>query len=485
MISDVMLAPVVPELILVVSALGCLVFGAFRGNAAAKTISRIGMFSLALAFVVLLSMTSLMPDYGMKIIAFNSMVVMDSFSLFMKMMIALALIASIALSASSGASSSNSRFEHSVLILLAGVGMMGMVASSNFLSLYVAMEMQAIALYVLVASGYGRAKSAEAGMKYFILGALSSALILFGIAFIYGSTGSLDYSVIKDVLSSSSNLGNIAPIGLVFIISGLAFKLSAVPFHMWTPDVYEGSPTRVTALLAIAPKVAAIGVVARLLMDTFASMSDVWLPILIVLSVLSMTLGAISGISQKNLKRLMAYSTIGNVGYMLLGIIAGGAQGVGSAVFYLMVYIIMTAGVFSIILSMKRDGRENVEISDLQGMARHSPWRAFAMAAFMLSMAGVPPLAGFFAKLSVFLELVDGKMYVLATYGILTSVIAAFYYLRVIKVMYFDEPAQPFDRDESKGRLVVLGLSFVCVVMLILAPSFGLEIAQKAVSSLF
>lgn len=482
--DDFALTAVAPEGLLALVAMALLLLGAFRGNAATGAVTWAGVAALAVCFAVLGAMAG---RGGEAAAAFSGMFVVDSFALVLKMALALGLMAALALSLSPMRSDPGAaRFEYPVLTLLAGVGMMGMVSAHNFLALYVAMEMQALALYVLVASGTGRARAAEAGMKYFLLGALASALMLFGVALLYGATGSLDYGAVAGALAGAEGrAGPVAGVALALILAALAFKLSATPFHMWTPDVYSGAPTRITALLAIVPKLAAVGVASRLLLGPLEPLAAQWGPIVAALAVASMGWGALAGVVQGDLKRLMAYSAIGNIGTVLLGLVAGGQAGVGAAVSYLMVYVLMTAGVFAIIASMRRDGRAVTAIEDLAGASRHTPARAAAMAVLMLSIAGIPPLAGFFAKLFVFKALIDAGMVALAAYGIATTVVAAFYYLRVVKVMYFDAPAEPFDADPAPERAAVLGVSIAGALGLVLVPGAFLALATAAAASLF
>ncbi|HBH25779.1 MAG TPA: NADH-quinone oxidoreductase subunit N [Rhodospirillaceae bacterium] len=474
------LAAIAPELTLAVMALVLLLLAAVRGQAAARPVLRGGAVALALVFAVL-GATAGAPAQSV----FGDMVVVDVFATALKMALVLALMAALALSAAPMRLDNIARPEYPIVTLLAGVGMMGMVSAQHFLALYVAMEMQALALYILVSSGASSARSAEAGVKYVLLGALASALMLFGMALLYGATGALDYVTIRTVLEGVDAPGLTVGAGLAFLLAGMAFKISATPFHMWTPDVYAGAPTRVTTLLALAPKIAAAGALARLLFGPLEPLAAQWVPILVVLSVASMSWAALAGVVQGDLKRLMAYSTIGNMGYMLLGFIAGGADGLAAALFYLLVYVLSVAGVFAVILAMRRDGRVVTEIVELSGLARSRPLLAAGMAALMLSLAGVPPLAGFFAKFVVFKVLIDQGMWLLAVYGLLTTVVAAYYYIKVVKVLYFDIPAEPLDRAPARARAAVLAVSVLGVVALLLAPGLGLDVARVAVAPLF
>jgi NADH-quinone oxidoreductase subunit N len=410
---------------------------------------------------------------------------MDKFAGFMKLMILTGLIASVALSVRYLVEEGMERFEFPVLIIFAGIGMMMMVSANNLLALYMGLELQSLSLYVLAAFHRNSLRSSEAGIKYFVLGALSSGMLLFGVSLIYGFTGSLDFEVIGRTLGGLEVVPLGATFGLVFILAGFAFKISAVPFHMWTPDVYQGAPSAVTALFAIVPKIAAFALLMRLLFEPFAGLSDQWLQIVYFISLMSMVIGAFAGIAQENIKRLLAYSSIGNMGYALIGVVAGNAAGAGAVVLYLLIYMVMTIGVFAVVLSMRRQGMGVYRISDLSGLSKTAPGLAYAMAILMFSMSGIPPAAGFFGKLVVFNAAVAEGYYVLATLGILTSVVAAYYYLRVIKVMFFDEPADVFDGGMPFARRAVLLISILFVLGFVIKPSVFVSSSFSAVASLF
>jgi NADH-quinone oxidoreductase subunit N len=320
-------------------------------------------------------------------------------------------------------------------------------------------------------------------MKYFVLGAISSGMLLFGISLIYGFTGSTNFDVIAQTLSTDMALG--AVIGFVFILAALAFKISAAPFHMWTPDVYQGAPTSVTAFFAIVPKVAAIALIIRLLFIPFAPLSEQWFQIMWLLAFLSMMVGAFAALRQDNIKRLLAYSSIGNMGYVLVGIVAGGPAGLSAVLIYLTLYMVMTAGTFGIVLCMRRDGVVCDKVSDLAGLSTNAPWLAYPLAILMFSMSGIPPMAGFFGKFFIFKAALESGDYILAIIGVLTSVVAAYYYLRIIKVMFFDEAAEKFDKGVDTSRRIVIGLSVFFVLAFIFNPSVLVDIAQVSVSSLF
>ena len=360
-----------------------------------------------------------------------------------------------------------------------------MVSANSLLTMYMGLELQSLSLYVLAAIRRDHVKSAEAGIKYFILGALASGMLLFGSSLVYGFTGSINFDSIAFTLSEQGAAVSGLVIGLVFVLAGLAFKVSAVPFHMWTPDVYEGAPTSVTAFFAIVPKIAAMALLMRILFGPFGAMMIEWRQVIWFLAVASMLVGAFAGITQTNIKRLMAYSSIGNMGYAMIGIIAGTHEGVGAVVVYLVLYMIMSAGVFSFILMMRRGGLAIEEISELSGLSRTSPLMAYAMAALMFSMSGIPPLAGFFGKLLVFKAAVASGFYWLAVLGVLSSVVASYYYLRIIKVMFFDEPADALDPQVAFSRRAVMFMSVMFILLFILSPQALVQMSFSAASALF
>lgn len=471
------LAPMLPELFLAVAGMVLLVAGVLRGNTATGFINRAVMISFLIAILLLLGL------HWEETYILNGMFVMDQFAGFMKLLVLCGLIGSIALSTQYLYQDGIVRFEYGIIVLFSGLGMLLMLSASNLLSLYMALELQSLALYVLAAIRRDHVKSAESGMKYFVLGAISSGILLFGMSLVYGYTGSLDFATIANVTAQAMAPG--ALIGMVFILAGLSFKISAVPFHMWTPDVYEGAPTSVTALFAIVPKLAALGLIARLVFEAFPAAQADWTQILWLLSLLSMAVGAFAGLVQKNIKRLLAYSSIGNMGYALIGIIAGTSQGVGSMIVYMAIYMMMTAGTFGVVLTMRRDGHAVKKIDDLAGLSRNSPWMAYTLALLMFSMSGIPPLAGFFGKFLVFKAAVASGFYVLAVLGVLTSVVAAYYYIKIIKVMFFDEPADTFDDDVGFARRTVIFISLFFTVMFIISPSSLIEISMRAAASLF
>jgi NADH-quinone oxidoreductase subunit N len=477
-LSDIVLqaTPVLPEIILAILGMIILIYGVVLGD---KGTSRVTLFSVSALAVTAVLVAALSAE---KALGFMGSFVHDPFAQYMKLLVLLGASASLAMSFSYNVQEKIDRFEFPVLVLFATLGMMFMISANSLMTLYVGLELASLPQYVLAAIRRDNTKSSEAGLKYFVLGALSSGMLLYGISMIYGFTGSVNLEVIASTLSNDEmSIGLI--FGMIMLISGLAFKVSAVPFHMWTPDVYEGAPTTVTAFFAIAPKVAAIALMARVLLVGFEQVIDQWQGIISILAIASMTLGAFAAIPQNNIKRLMAYSSIGHMGYALIGLAVGTPDGLRGVIIYMALYMIMSIGVFAIILTMRYNERQTDQIEDLSGLSKSQPGLAFMMALLMFSMAGIPPLAGFFGKLFVFQAAVAAEFYALAIVGVLTSVIAAYYYLRIIKVMYFDDPINELDRATGDLRMIG-GLATAFVVLFILFPSIIVEPAQSAVASL-
>ena len=465
-----------PELILAIGAMGLLLFGAITGEKSAPAVSWGAIVLLAAAGVA----TVMGPDHAG---AFHNAFIADGFSRFAKVLILTGAALSILLADEFFSSIQLSRFELPVLMLLASLGMMLMVSASSFLSLYMGLELQSLALYVLAAFNRDHLRSTEAGLKYFVLGALSSGMLLYGISLIYGFTGSVDFSAIAAVTHSGApGLGII--FGIVFLISGLAFKVSAVPFHMWTPDVYEGAPTPVTAYFATAAKVAALCLFLRAILTPFPDLIHQWRQIIIFISVLSMVLGAVAALGQKNIKRLMAYSSIGHMGYALLGLAAGTSLGARGVLIYLAIYVFTNLGTFACIQAMKRNGKAVENISDLAGLARTDIKLAVIFSMLFLSLAGLPPLAGFFAKFYVFLAAIQAGLFIPAILGVLASTVGLVYYLKVVKVMFFDEPAPAFDAVTGIGSRAIMVLSGVVALLFIFAASPVITAADAAAKAL-
>jgi NADH-quinone oxidoreductase subunit N len=468
--------PALPEILLAAVSLALVLIGAFRGDGSKKLIDGIAIGALVIAGFLLLDQS---PG---RVSTFNDAFVVDTFARVMKVLTIIGAIFAIIMSARFLREEKIARFEYTILILLSTIGMMMMCSANELISLYLGVELQSLALYVIAAMNRDNEKSAEAGLKYFVLGALSSGMLLYGMSLVYGFTGSVTFPAIAKAVSGQGGAG--VMFGLVFIIAGLAFKMSVVPFHMWTPDVYEGAPTPVAAFFATAPKMAAVAMTVRLLVDGFLPVIKDWQPIITFAAIASMGLGAFAAIGQNNIKRLMAYSSIGNMGYALVGLAAGSIAGVEGIIMFMAIYLVMTLGVFAVILAMQTGGARVESISDLAGAARTSPGLAFVMAALLFSLIGIPPLAGFFGKFYVFAAAIEAKLFVLAVIGIVASVVSAFYYLRIIKVMYFDDPAPALQPVAVELRAVMwLSAAFVIGFALLAGPLKS--IANAAAKSLF
>jgi NADH-quinone oxidoreductase subunit N len=477
------LAPAAPEIFLAISALVLLMLGVFRGDTTTRLISYLTVGVLLVAVVLVLT------GAGTKQITFSNLFIMDSFGAFMKVLVLLGSALSVLISISYIEREQMKRIEFPVLMLLATVGMLMMVSANDLISLYVGLELQSLALYVMAAFRRDFAKSTEAGLKYFVLGALSSGMLLYGASLVYGFTGTTNFTMLANQFASHAPSIGHAGIGLIvgltFVAAGLAFKISAVPFHMWTPDVYEGAPTPVTAFFAVAPKVAAVALFVRLLIEPFGTMVEEWRQIIYFTSLASMVLGSFAAIGQTNIKRLMAYSSIGHIGFALVGLAAGTELGVRGVMFYMAIYIFMNIGTFGVVLCMRQNGRMVEEISDLAGLSKTHPMLALAMLIFMFSMAGIPPAAGFFAKLFVFQAAIEAHLYSLAIMGVLASVVGAYYYLRIIKVMYFDEPVEALDRTISGEVSLVIAGTSLFTLLFFFFPAPLLNSAAAAAASLF
>jgi len=414
---------------------------------------------------------------------FHGSFIVDPFARVMKLLTLTGAAAALLMSIDYWRGSGGLKFEFPVLVLLASTGMMMMISANDLISLYVGLELQSLALYVVAAFNRDSSRSAEAGLKYFVLGALSSGMLLYGASLVYGFTGSTDFATIAAAVQpSGENIGLI--FGLVFLMAGFAFKISAVPFHMWTPDVYEGAPTPVTAFFASAPKLAAMALTVRVLITAFPAVTLQWQQIVTFLAIASMALGSFAAIGQTNIKRLMAYSSIGHMGYALVGLAAGSEEGVQGVIVYLAIYLAMTLGTFACILAMRRAGRMVEDISELSGLSRTSPGMAFLLAMLLFSLAGIPPLAGFFAKFYVFLAAIHAGLYALAVIGVLLSVVGAYYYLRIVKIMYFDEAAERFEPMDA-SLAAVLGASGLFILLYFVYPAPLVALAGEAAKSLF
>lgn len=471
------LAPAFPELLLAVGALALLMLGVF-------TRADNSMRIAGIAIGLLVAVAALIVIHPAEGVLFNGGFIQDGFARYMKVLVLLGAAFALILSVSAAASHALDKFEYSVLVVLATLGMLIMVSANDLMSLYIGLEMQSLALYVLAAMKRDSRRATEAGLKYFVLGALSSGMLLYGASLIYGFTGQTQLDMISQSIQLAPNRIGVS-FGLVFLLAGVAFKISAVPFHMWTPDVYEGAPTPVTAFFATAPKIAAMAVFIRLVFEGFGSMTSDWQQIVIFLSLVSMVLAAFAAIGQTNLKRLIAYSSIGHVGFALVGLSSGHQIGVQGVAIYMAIYLIMTIGLFAAVLSLKSDGTYVESIEDLAGLSQSRPFVAAVMAIMMFSLIGLPPLAGFFAKWHVFLAAIESGLFVLAVVGVLASAVSAFYYLRVVRTMYFDAPKLQFAAVPGELR-IVMGLSAFIVVSYFLTIAGPLaHLARGAASSLF
>ena len=451
-------ATAAPEIFLALAAMALLMLGVFRGDRSTGLLCWLAVASFAVALLFVLQAPA------ERSVSFAGMYVADSFTAFVKAMVLIASAAGLIMSMGYIRDEGMARFEYPVLFVLATLGMMMMISANDLIALYMGIELQSLALYVIAAFQRDSLRSTEAGLKYFVLGALSSGLLLYGCSLIYGFTGATGFDAIAAAMRAQEHAGIGLIAGIVFLCAGLAFKVSAVPFHMWTPDVYEGAPTPVTAFFAVAPKIAALALFMRALIVPFLAISADWQQIIIVISVASMLLGAFAAIWQDNIKRLMAYSSIGHVGYALIGLAAGSGEGVRGVLIYLAIYLAMNVGTFACILCMRRNTGMVEGVSDLAGLSKSNPMMALALAVFMFSMAGIPPLGGFFGKFYVFIAAVNAELYTLAVIGVLASVVGAFYYLRIVKVMYFDEPGEPFEGPMSVEMRAIIGLCGVFVV---------------------
>jgi len=469
------LIPLLPEFVLGVGAMALLMLGVFRGAGTGRIVDGVAIALLLIAGVIVL----LLPAGTLT--TFGGSFVVDQFARFLKILALIGSAAAIAMSLDYAKQERQQRFEYSVLIMLSTLGMLMLISAADLIALYLGLELMSLPLYVVAASHRDSLRSSEAGLKYFVLGALSSGMLLYGASLVYGFAGTVSFAGIAQT-ASHGGIGLI--FGIVFLFAGFCFKVSAVPFHMWTPDVYEGAPTPVTAFFAAAPKVAGIAMFVRAAVMAFPGMTSQWQQILVFVAIASMLLGAFAAIGQRNIKRLMAYSSIGHMGFALIGLAAGTAEGVQGVLVYMAIYVTMTLGVFAVILSMRRSGGMVESIDQLAGLARTHPAMAFFLAMLLFSMAGVPPLAGFFAKFYVFLAAIKAGLYVLAVIGVLASVIGAYYYLAIVKIMYFDEPAENFYSmpDELK---VVLGVCGLFNILFFAYPGPLVGVASAAALSLF
>ena len=473
-------APALPEIVLAAGAMVLLMIGVFRDDNARNGVSAGWLAVLLMGLVAFYTGTG----GSERLELFDGAFVVDGFARFAKIVILAAGAASLIMSFGYFERARIMKFEVPVLVLLSTVGMFMMVSANDLISLYLGLELMSLALYVLAAVRRDSLRSSESGLKYFVLGALSSGMLLYGASLIYGFTGTTSFPALAAALKDGAGAQNLGLIfGLVFLLVGLAFKISAVPFHMWTPDVYEGAPTPVTAFFAGAPKVAAVALLVRVLHDAFPGMLFQWQQIIVFLSVASMLLGSFAAIGQTSIKRLLAYSSIANVGFILIGLAAGTEYGVSSVLIYLAIYVVMTLGSFAVVLAMRRKDEMDETIQSLAGLSQTNLPMAVAFAALLFSMAGIPPLAGFFAKFYVFDAAVKAGLTPLVIIGVLASVVGAFYYLRVVKIMFFDEPAEKFTAADPGVRWVMT-LAALLVIFYVVYPSLLVDAASAAARAL-
>jgi len=468
-----------PEIFLAIAAMALLMLGVFRGDGSTRLVAWLSVAAIAIALAMVVQNT---PTDATT--SFAGMFMTDPFTTFVKVLILVASGLAIIMSLGYLRNENMERFEFPVLLLLATLGMLMMVSANDLISLYVGLELQSLALYVVAAFKRDSQRSSEAGLKYFVLGALSSGMLLYGCSLIYGFTGTTSFENLAEIVGSGAEVSLGVLVGIVFVAAGLAFKVSAVPFHMWTPDVYEGAPTPVTAFFAVAPKIAAMALFMRTLLLPFGDWLADWQQIIIFISVASMLLGAFAAIGQTNIKRLMAYSSIGHIGYALIGLAAGTEEGVQGVLIYLSIYLAMNVGTFACILCMRVRTGMVEGIDDLAGLSRNQPQLALALGIFMFSMAGIPPLGGFFGKFYIFLAAINAELYALAVIGVLSSVVGAFYYLRIVKLMYFDAPAEPFERPIAPEMKAIIALASIFIVFFALFTTPFIEGAQAAATAL-
>lgn len=461
---------ILPEIFISLAIMFLLILGVFKKNSS-NIIHYLSIVCLLITGILIINNPS-----GTQVTLFSGSFIIDNLSSFMKILTILGGASILLISKKFLKISKIFLIEYPILILSSILGMLVMISSNDLMVFYIGLELQSLALYVLASFNRDQLKSSESGLKYFVLSALSSGLLLYGCSLIYGFSGSTNFDIISNTVNSN-HYG--LTFGIVFILVGLSFKISAVPFHMWAPDVYEGSPTPVTLFFSVVPKIAALTVFIRFLYVPFINMMDQWQPIIIFLSIASMIFGAIAAIGQKNLKRLIAYSSIGHIGYALAGLSVGTNEGLQSSIVYISIYIVMNLGFFSCLLMMKKNDLYFETIEDLSGLSKNHPILSLCFLIVLFSLAGIPPLAGFFAKFYIFKSVIEQSMYFLAIVGLLSTVIAAFYYLRIIKVIYFDEQREKYDTDHSNWLKVSLTLSTLLILLYFIFPSKLLEIVSS------
>ena len=461
---------ILPEIFISLSIMFLLIFGVFKKNSS-KIVYNLSTISLIIGLGLLLVFSETYDNY-----LFLNSYKIDNLSFFMKLLTILSGISVLLISYNYIEKIKIIKIEYPILILSAILGMLVMISSNDLMVFYMGLELQSLPLYVLAAINTNNVKSSEAGLKYFVLSALSSGLLLYGCSLIYGFSGSTNFDVISSNIGSEE-FGNI--FGIIFILVGLSFKISAVPFHMWAPDVYEGSPTTITLFFSLVPKIAALTVFIRFLYVPFIDLFEQWQSIIVFISIASMLLGSFAAIGQTNIKRLIAYSSIGHIGYALAGLAVGTNLGIQSSIAYITIYLIMNLGFFSCLLMLKRNDVYYETINDLSGLSKNHPIISLCFLIQLFSLAGIPPLAGFFAKFYIFIAVIEQSMYFLAIVGLLATVVSAFYYLRIIKVIYFDKPNDEFDRFNSLSLKLILSITTIILVVYFIYPGFLFKIVEN------
>jgi len=462
---------ILPEIFISLSIMFLLILGVYKKEGSKLT------FNISLLVLLITAIITFNETFAIsRTLLFNDSVVIDYMASLMKIITLLGAFLALIISSSYLKTFKIFKIEYPILILSSVLGMMVMISSNDLMVFYMGLELQSLALYVLATFNRDQLKSSEAGLKYFVLSALSSGLLLYGCSLIYGFSGSTNFNIISNQLNSNEY---VLTFGIVFILVGLAFKISAVPFHMWAPDVYQGSPTTVTLFFTMVPKIAALTVFIRFLYVPFLNLIDQWQMIIVFLSIASMLFGAIAAIGQTNIKRLIAYSSIGHIGYTLAGLATGSNEGIQSSIVYISIYIIMNLALFSCLLMLKRNNEYYEEIEDLSGLSKNHPLLSLSLLIILFSLAGIPPLAGFFAKFYIFKAVIEQSMYFLAIVGLLSTVIAAFYYLRVIKIIYFDKEKEKYDQDHNIWLKFSLTFSTILILLYFVFPSQLIDVVSR------
>ena len=462
---------VLPEIFISLAIMFLLILGVFKKDSS-KLTHNFSLIILLITGGIIFNETLTVEN----VLLFNGSIVIDYLASFMKFITIIAALMALIVSSNYLKTFKILKIEYPILVICAVLGMMVMISSNDLIVFYIGLELQSLSLYVLSSFNRDEVKSSEAGLKYFVLSALSSGLLLYGCSLIYGFSGSTNFEIIANNLDSDQY---VLTFGIVFILVGLAFKISAVPFHMWAPDVYEGSPTSVTLFFTIVPKIAALTVFIRFLYVPFINLIDQWQMILIFLSIASMVFGAVAAIGQKNIKRLIAYSSISHIGYALAGLTTGTNEGIQSSVIYITIYFVMNLGLFSCLLMLKRNDQYYETLDDLSGLSKNHPLLSLSLLVILFSLAGIPPLAGFFAKFYVFMAVIEQSMYFLAIVGLLSTVIAAFYYLRIIKIIYFDQEKEKYDSDHSFWLKFSLTVSTILILIYFIFPSQIIDVVSR------